>query len=423
MPFDPVTQTDQPRQADRPDRLDQAGPDPVVDLNLGRDLVAIPGPSVMPERVLAAMGRPMPDIYAGDLVDISDRIFQRLPGLARTTGQPFVTISNGHGAWQMAISNTLARGDKILVLESGRFAVVWGEMAELSGVKSEVLAGSDDQPIDPAAVTARLADDPGHEIKAVLAVQTDTATSVRNDVAALRAAIDAADHPALFMVDCIASLGCEPFEMDAWGVDVTVAASQKGLMVPPGLAFVWAGERALQAHERCDIQVGYLDWAQRINPRAHYDLYCGTPPVSHLYALDEALSMIEEEGLENRWARHRALAGAVWAAVDAWSTDGGLSLNIAQQEARSTAVTTIRTGSVDAEEVRRLCGQGAGLTLGLGIGELAGRSFRIGHMGHLNPPMLLGTLATVEAALVAAGAPLGGSGAAAAARALAAHLR
>ncbi len=405
-----------------PQHQNPARSDRGIDLNFGRDMVAIPGPSIMPDRVLTAMARPMPDIYSGELVETSDEIFRRLPGLARTEGHPFVIISNGHGAWQMAICNTLARGDKVLVLESGRFAIAWGELAGVSGIKMEVLAGGDDRPVDPAALQARLADDPGHEIKAVLTVQTDTATSVRNDVAALRAAIDGADHPALFMVDCIASLGCEPFEMDRWGVDVTVAASQKGLMVPPGLAFVWANDKAVAAYERSDIHVGYLDWGRRLNPSQHYELYSGTPPVSHLFGLREALAMIEEEGLEARWARHRAMAAAVWAAVDGWATDGAIGFNIADPAARSTAVTTIRTGAIDADEVRRRCAEGAGLTLGLGIGDFAGRAFRIGHMGHLNPPMLLGTLGTIEAAMVSMGAPLGSSGVAAAAAALAPHL-
>ncbi|MGH1493438.1 MAG: pyridoxal-phosphate-dependent aminotransferase family protein [Acidimicrobiales bacterium] len=393
-----------------------------ANLNFGQDLVAIPGPSIVPDRVLAAMRQPMPDIYSGDLVDISDEIFAQLPALARTSGQPFVVISNGHGAWQMAISNTLARGDKVLVLESGRFAIVWGEMAALSGVEVEVLPGADNRPVDPGALQARLAEDHNHEIKAVLTVHTDTATSVRNDVPAMRAAIDAADHPALFMVDCIASLGCEPYTMDAWGVDITIAASQKGLMVPPGLAFLWASDKALAAHERSDIRVGYVDWDMRLNAEHHYQLYCGTPPVSHLFGLREALAMIAEEGLEARWDRHSAHAAAVWAAVERWSSEGGIGFNIAEPSNRSTAVTTILTGEIDADELRRRCAGGAGLTLGLGIGELGNRAFRIGHMGYLNPPMLLGTLATIEAALHAMGAPIGGSGVAAAAEVVGAYL-
>ena len=398
-----------------------AAPSP-TNLNVGQETVAIPGPSIIPERVLAAMHQPMPDIYSGELVDVSDDVFAQLPGLAKTTGAPFVIISNGHGAWQMAISNTMARGDKVLALESGRFAVVWGEMAEVSGVKAEILPGGDNRPVDPEALRARLADDPGHEIKAVLTVQTDTATSVRNDIPALRAAIDAAGHPALLMVDCIASLGCEPYHMDEWGVDVTIAGSQKGLMVPPGLAFLWAGEKALAAYDRSDIHVGYLDWGSRLNPSHHYELYCGTPPVSHLFGMQEALAMIAEEGLEARWDRHRYLAEAVWAAVDAWSTDGGIGFNIVDEASRSTAVTTVLTGDIDADELRRICRERAGLTLGLGIGELSGRAFRIGHMGYLNPPMLLGTLTTIESALLGMGAPIGDSGAAAAARSLSRHI-
>lgn len=369
------------------------------------------------------MTQPMPDIYSGDLVDISDEVFAQLPGLAKTSGEAFVIISNGHGAWQMAISNTLARGDKVLTLESGRFAVVWGDMAEASGVKSEILPGGDDRPVDPEAVRARLADDPGHEIKAVLMVQTDTGSSVRNNIEAVRAAIDEAGHPALLMVDCIASLGCEPFHMDAWGVDITVAGSQKGLMVPPGLAFLWASEKALAAYERSDIHVGYLDWGSRRNAEHHYQLYSGTPPVSHLYGMREALAMIAEEGMEARWERHRVLAEAVWAAVDAWSTDGGIGFNIADPANRSTAVTTIVTGDIDADELRRICAERAGVTLGLGIGSFGGRAFRIGHMGYLNPPMLLGTLGTIEAALSSMGAPVGGSGVAAAAEHIGRHLR
>ena len=384
-------------------------------LRHGLETVAIPGPSIVPERIRAAMNRPMPDIYAGDLVDASDTVFAGLPGLVcGAEAQPFVVIGNGHAAWQMAVCNTLSRGDTVLVLESGRFATAWGAQAEVSGVKVDVLPGRLDAPVDPAAVTERLADDRDHQIKAVLVVQTDTATSVRNDITALRAAIDAAGHPALFMVDCIASLGCEPYRMDDWGVDVTVAASQKGIMVPPGIAFVWASAKALEAYQRADLRVGYLDWGPRIDPEVHYQLYAGTPPVSHLYGLREALAMIDEEGLENRWHRHELLAGAVWAAVEAWSAPGGISFNIADPVNRSIAVTTILTGDIDSEEIRRRCKDGAGVTLGSAIGGM-GNHFRLGHMGHLNPPMLLGTLGTIEAALVSMGAPMGASGVAAAA--------
>lgn len=393
-------------------------PDPqaaIGGLNHGLETVAIPGPSIVPERVRAAMNRPMPDIYAGDLVDASDTVFEQLPSMVcSSAAQPFVVIGNGHGAWQMVVCNTLSRGDTVLALESGRFAVAWGEQAAVSGIKLDVLPGQMNRPVDPAALEARLREDRDHQIKAVMVVQTDTATSVRNDIPALRAAIDAAGHPALFMVDCIASLGCEPYRMDDWGVDVTVAASQKGLMVPPGLGFVWANDKALQAYETADLRIGYLDWGPRIDPDVHYYLYAGTPPVAHLYGLREAMAMIAEEGIEARWDRHTRLAGAVWAAIEAWSTDGGVGFNVADPAERSTAVTTVLTGDIDSEELRHRCKQGAGVTLGSAIGGM-GNHFRIGHMGHLNPPMLLGTLGTIEAALISMGAPIGGSGVGAAA--------
>jgi alanine-glyoxylate transaminase/serine-glyoxylate transaminase/serine-pyruvate transaminase len=392
-------------------------------LNAGRPLTAIPGPSVIPDRVLSAMHAPMPNIYEGALVELSEGILADLPAIAGTDGEPFVAIANGHGAWEMALTNTLSRGDRVLVLESGRFAVGWGEMAKVLGVGVEVLHAPERGAVDPAAVEERLRADTGHEIGAILVVQIDTASSVINDIPAIRHAIDAAGHPALLMVDCIASLGCVEYRMDAWGVDVTVSGAQKGLMVPPGLGFVWASEKALAAHDRADLRTAYWNWSARMGAGEHYRRYCGTPPVSHLYGLREALDMIAEEGLENIWARHRAFAHAVRAAVEAWSSPGALGFNVADPAARSNAVTTILTGSVDALRLRAIAEREAGLTLGKGIGAFEGRAFRIGHMGHQNPPQLLGVLATVETALIAMDAPIGGSGVAAAAAALAPALR
>ena len=387
-------------------------------LRHGRPHVAIPGPSVIPDRVLAAMQTPMPNIYGGSLVEVSNSLFDDLPKIARTEGEVFIVVGNGHAAWQMAVSNTMRRGRKALVLESGTFARVWGEQAALSGAGTEVLPGTTDGPVDAAAVEERLRSDVDHEIDAILVVLADTASSVRNDIPAIRRAIDAAGHPALFMVDAIASLGCEPFEMDEWGVDVTVAASQKGLMTPPGLGFVWANDKALAAHGRADMRVGYFDWESRRNVDAHYQLYNGTPPISHIYALREALDMIFDEGLDHVWWRHDVLARSVWAAVDAWGAADGSALrcNVVDVESRSRAVTTVRTGSVDADRLRQVCEDEAGLIVGLGIGADDGTQFRIGHMGHVNPPMLLGTLGTIESALGALGADTGGSGVAAAAR-------
>jgi len=395
-----------------------------MSLNHGRALVAIPGPSVIPDRVLNAMHRAMPNIYEGDLVEMSKGILSEIGTIARTKGESFIAVTNGHGAWDMAVSNTLSRDDKVLVLESGRFAIGWGEMAATSGVEVEVLAARPNRAVDPAAVERRLRADTGHTIKAVLVVQIDTASSVINDIAAIRRAIDAAGHPALYMVDCIASLGCVPYEMDGWGVDVTVGGSQKGLMVPPGLGFNWANDKALEAHKTAGLRSGYWDWTKRLSQGSHYWRYCGTPPISHLYALREALDMIAEEGLENVWARHKVFGSAIRAAVGAWATPDGLRLAVAEPSERSDSVTTVMTGSIDPARLRQVCETQAGLTLGIALGEeYEGSAFRIGHMGHLNPPMVLGTLGTIEAALTAMGAPIGGSGVAAAAARIAQAMR
>lgn len=390
-----------------------------ISLAAGPEIVAIPGPTVVPARVLSAMHRAMPDIYDGELLAVTDEVFDALPAIAGTTSRAFVTISNGHGAWEMALTNTLSRGDRVLVLDCGRFGAIWGEMAEFNGLRTELLEAPPGAANDPDRLEERLRADPGHEIKAVLMVHADTASSARNDVPAFRRALDAAGHPALLLIDCIATMGCEPFLMDDWGVDLALAASQKGLMTPPGLGFVWAGPRALAAHRHADLRTRYWDWTYRTENGPHYLRYCGTPPVTHLFGIREALAMIAEEGMSARWARHRALGEAVRAAVDAWAAPGGLSLYVIDPAQRSNAVTTIRTGTVDATELSRRCKAEMGVTLGTGVGDLAGSAFRIGHMGHVNAPMILGVVGAVEAALLAMGAPVGGSGAAAAAASLA----
>jgi alanine-glyoxylate transaminase/serine-glyoxylate transaminase/serine-pyruvate transaminase len=369
--------------------------------------------------VLSAMHRPMPDLYAGELLTVTDEIYERLPALARTTSPALITISNGHGAWAMALSNTLSRGDRVLVLECGVFAGVWAEMARFDGLDVEMMTAEEGAAIEADAVEARLREDTERSIKAVLMVQTDTASSARNDVAGVRRALDAADHPALLMVDCIASLGCEPYEMDAWGVDVTLAASQKGLMTPPGLGFVWAGPRALAAHETADMRTRYWDWTFRLQEGPHYLRFCGTAPVSHIFGFREALRMIEEEGLEARWARHAALASAVRTAVEGWSAPDGLSLFVRDPAHRGDSVTTIATGRIDSARLSQVARDQGGVTLGVGLLHLAGRAFRIAHMGHVSAASILGVLGVVEAALVAIDAPIGGSGVAAAAASIA----
>ncbi len=385
-----------------------------VTLAHGRHLVSIPGPSVIPDRVLRAMHRAMPNIYEGDLVEMSKGILAEIPSLARTQGHGFIAITNGHGAWDMALSNTLSKGETVLVLESGHFAPGWGNQAATMGLNVETLNARPRRAVDPAAVEARLREDREHKIKAILVVQVDTATSVWNDIAAIRKAIDAAGHPALYMVDCIASLACMRYEMDEWGVDVTVGGSQKGLMVPPGLGFTWANDKAMAAHQTADLRSSYWDWTKRISGESHYWRYAGTPPISHLYALREALDMIAEEGMENIWARHTVFGDAVRAAIEAWGAPGGLECAMIEPSERSNSVTTVMTNDIDPKRLRAVCEEEGGLTLGIGLGDSEDNVFRIGHMGHLSPPMVLGTLATIEAAMTAMGAPMGASGIAAA---------
>lgn len=386
----------------------------------GRQFLSIPGPSVAPDRVLQAMNRPSVNIYHGELHEITTSLLEDLKPVARTKGHAFIYIANGHGGWEAAVSNVFSRGDKALVLESGRFAPGWGEMAKRMGVEIETLHARPRRAVDPAAVEERLRADTAHEIKAILVVQVDTASSVWNDIAAIRRAIDAAGHPALYMVDVIASQGCMPYEMDAWGVDVSVGGAQKGLMTPPGLAFNWASEKAMAAHAKAGLRTAYWDWTARLGEE-HYQKYAGTPPSHLLFGLRAALDMLAEEGMEAAWERHATLARAVRAAVAAWSAEGPLAFNVLESAERADSVTTILGEGADLTGLRMFCERELGLVLGTGLGEFAGRSFRIGHMGWLNAAMIMGTLGATEAGLTACGIPHGRGALEAAAAEIAAY--
>ncbi|NBC89025.1 MAG: aminotransferase class V-fold PLP-dependent enzyme, partial [Alphaproteobacteria bacterium] len=372
-----------------------------MSLAAGTHYLAIPGPSVIPDAVLRAMHRPAPNIYTGELHEVVDSLIPDLKRVARTEHNVAIYIANGHGAWEAAISNTLSRGDLVLSLATGVFAHGWADMAEVMGVRTERLDFGKRSPIDLARVEAALAADPEHEIKAVMAVQVDTSTSVRNDIAGLRAVLDRAAHPALLMVDCIACLACDPFEMDAWGVDVMVTGSQKGLMTPPGLGFVFYNEKADQARERADLVTRYWDWRPRVEAEEFYRYFCGTAPTHHLFGLRAALDLIADEGLENVWARHALLARAIWAAVDAWGASGPLELNVREPELRSRAVTALRIGAPHGREIRDWVSAKAGVTLGIGLGMASPEDptsdgfFRIGHMGHVNAQMVMGALGAI----------------------------
>lgn len=383
-------------------------------LRSGREFLAIPGPTTVPDQVLAAMHQPAVDIYSGPLVETTDRILADLKTLFRTRHNTYIYIANGHGAWEACLTNVLSKGDKVLVLESGRFAIGWGECAMGLGAQVEILKGDMRRAVRPREVEARLRADRGHEIKAILVVQIDTASGVVNDIKAIGEAVHAADHPALLMVDTVASLACMPFEMDAWGVDVAMAGSQKGLMTPPGLGFVAAGPRAKEAHRKAGLRTSYWDWTFREGPE-HYQKYAGTPPEHLLFALRAALDMIFAEGFEAVFRRHRLLGEATRRAVGTWAEGQAITFNIADPAERSDTVTTLITqdGS-NPQAVLDYAREKCGVVLGIGIGPLSGKAFRIAHMGHVNAPMLLGTLGVVEMALQALGIPHGKGGAQAA---------
>lgn len=390
----------------------------------GTHYLAIPGPSVAPEAVLRAMHRAAPNIYTGELHDVTHSLVPDLKRVARTDQHVAMYIANGHGAWEAALVNTLSRGDRVLVLATGRFGEGWGEMAATLGAEVQVLDFGRRNPVDLAQVEEVLRQDKGQDIKAVLAVQVDTATSVRNDIKGVRATLDEVGHPALLLVDSIACLGCDPMEMDAWGVDVVCTGSQKGLMTPPGLGFVFFSDKADRARESANMVTPYWDWRPRKRPEIYYQFFCGTAPTHHIYGLRAALDMIHDEGIEAVWARHNHLARALWAAVEAWGAGGPLEANIADPASRSTAVTALRIGKPHGKALRDWTETQAGVTLGIGLGMATDEDpnsegfFRIGHMGHVNAQMLMGCLGSIEAGLTAVGVPFGPGGLSAAAKVL-----
>jgi alanine-glyoxylate transaminase / serine-glyoxylate transaminase / serine-pyruvate transaminase len=375
----------------------------------GREFLNIPGPTTIPDVVLAAMQRPAIDIYSGEMLGLTRSLHEDLPKIFRTAGRTYIYAANGHGGWEAAVSNVLSRGETVLVLESGLFAAGWGDMARMMGVKVESLKGDPRRAVDPEAVRQRLEADASHEIKAILVVQIDTASGVANDLPAIRKAIDAARHPALLMVDAVASLGCMPFEMDTWGIDVAMAGSQKGLMTPPGLAFVAANERAYAAHQKADLRTRYWDWTFR-QGEAHYQKYGGTPPEHLLFALRKALDLLLAEGLEHAARRHALLAEATRQAVGRWAEGGALTINATHPAERANSITCVLTPDRDPQPLLDYCRTKCGVVLGVGIGPYSGRAFRIAHMGHVNAPMVIGALGAVEMGLAAVGVPYGAGG-------------
>ena len=393
----------------------------------GRTYLAIPGPSVAPDRVLNAMHRAAPNIYEGDIVAMTRSIVADLKRVALTDQHVAIYIANGHGAWEAAISNMFSRGDRALVAATGRFGHGWADAAGRMSIAVDLIDFGKSSPADPGRIADALAADTGHAIRAVLVTHVDTASSARSDIAAIRTAIDSTGHPALLAVDAIASLGCDEMRMDEWGVDVLVGASQKGLMLPPGLGFVWFSAKALAASQKADLVTPYWDWKPRGLAVDFYQYFGGTAPTAHLFGLRESLTMIlEEEGLLQVWHRHEALASAVWAAFDAWgASTNSIGLNMSDPRCRGRSVTAARIGNGGAGALRKWLEAEAGVTLGIGLGmalptEPAYQDFlRVAHMGHVNAHMVLGVLGTMEAGMQALGIPHGSGAVEAAATAFA----
>ena len=384
---------------------------------------------MIPDPVLQAMHRPSPNIYAGELLTLTDSLVPDLKAVAGTAHFVAIYISNGHGAWEAALMNTLQPGDKVLVPASGRFAIGWSEMAAALGIEVELIDFGTAAAWDLNRVAERLVADKAHEIKAVLGVHVDTSSSIRNDFSALRTVMDEAGHPALLMADCIASLGCDRFEMDAWGVDVMVAACQKGLMTPTGVSFVFFNDKAAEARACLPRISRYWDWHPRANPQEFYQYFGGTAPTHHLFGLRAALDLIHAEGLPQVWARHAQLAQAIWAACETWGQiddpEQGLRMNVTDPTLRSHAVTALHLPTPRASELRQWLEQNLGLTLGIGLGLAPPDSpewhghFRLGHMGHVNGQMIMGLLGGVETGLQALKIPHGSGALSAAAQVLA----
>jgi alanine-glyoxylate transaminase/serine-glyoxylate transaminase/serine-pyruvate transaminase len=375
----------------------------------GRRLLHAPGPSPIPDEVLHAMNVQNMDL-ADPRVDASIAACEA--GLRAVFGTGAATrvlmfIANGHGVWESVVQNLAAPGEAVLVPGTGHFADQWARVAEALGRVVVRTPWREGFPIDAEAVAAALRDDRAHTIRAVFAVHTDTASGVTSDLVALRRAIDDARHPALLVADAVASLACEPIDMDARGLDIVIGASQKGLMCPPGLGLVALSERAFAAAQACTAPRFYWDWVAR-DGAMNYQKFCGTPPLPLLHGLAAALALLQAEGLDAVYERHRRLAGAVHAAVAGWSEAGALGFVAREPATRSVSVTAISVPeSVDVDALRTLARERFQVAMAGGLGALRGRVFRIGHLGDQNEANILGAIAGVECTLHTMGVPVG----------------
>jgi len=368
----------------------------------GRHSLQIPGPTNLPDRVLRAMDQPLIDHRGPEFPAITKAVVAGLKRVFKCSGPIAIYPASGTGAWEAAILNTLSSGDKVLAFETGQFATLWRNLAQCHGIEVDLIPGDWRHPADPAQCEAKLAADKGHAIKAVLVLQSETSTGVASDIAGIRRAIDRARHPALLLVDTISSLAIQDFRHDEWGVDVAVGGSQKGLMLPPGLSFNAISKKAIAASKVAKLPRAYFDWQPMIDANdSGYFPY--TPATLMFFGLKEAVAMLDEEGLDNVFARHDRFAEATRRAVRSW----GLEIQCADPKAYTPSLTAVRVpDGFNADEVRKTILDRFDVALGAGLGKVAGKVFRIGHLAYINETLLLGTLGGVELGLAASGVPI-----------------
>jgi len=376
----------------------------------GRHQLSIPGPSPVPDRILRAMSMPTIDHRGPEFAKLGFKVLADLKKIFKTEHPVIIYPASGTGAWEAALCNVLSPGDQVLMYETGQFATLWKKMADRLGVKTEFigLPGLEGwrRGVQADLIEARLNSDTGHAIKAVCVVHNETSTGVTSNIAAVRAAIDAAGHPALLMVDTISGLASADYRHDEWGVDVTVSGSQKGLMLPPGISFNAVSPKAIEVSKHARLPKAFWAWNEMLEfNKTGYFPY--TPSTNLLYGLHEALDMILGEGLDNVFARHQRLARACRAAVNAW----GLEIQCADPAVYSPVLTGVMMpDGVDADAVRKIIYDRFDTSLGTGLGKVKGKMFRIGHLGECNDVSLMGTLCAVEMGLALAGVSLEGSG-------------
>ena len=365
----------------------------------GRHFLQIPGPSNVPDRILRAMDMPTMDHRSAAFAQLGRQVLQGCQSVFQTSGPVVMFPSSGTGAWEAAVVNTLSDGDHVLMYETGQFASLWHAMAQRFGLHVTFVPGDWRHGVDAADVEQRLRADPA--IKAVMVVHNETSTGVLSRIPEVREAIDRVGHPALLMVDVISSLGSADYRHEAWGVDVTVSCSQKGLMLPPGLGFNAISPKALAAAKSGGMKRSYWDWQEMLAPNAN-GFFPYTPATNLLYGLREAVDMLREEGLSNVFARHQRHAAATRAAVRGWGLEV-LAVDPREQSPVLTAV--LMPKGHDADTLRQVISERFDMSLGAGLGKLTGKVFRIGHLGDFNDLMLAGTLCGVEMGLAAAGVP------------------